>query len=883
MSLVKITEVTEQFDITSRTLRYYEQMGILASVRLPLEKYRFYDEANLKRLQQIMVLRKMQIPIKDIIKIYENQDMTVLVQIFVQRIDAIDNEIEALSELKSLVNEFLQAMMDNGISHISALPLLYERLEDQILAQSKEKKGAMSRLKEVSDKLAKPLELTLLELPPMRMLSSKRKDSGQSDADGFWNTLASRQIPFGIPGSRDFFEFQTDEDIILMQKVTDTFQNDTDFSDIHMEGGLFAVGAAYVDEDMGDLHQRMIHSFDDNLYYEVDYRHDGRLRQETLVEAVISQDSQRERVQLYLPIKRRMLQAEHFEPFRQITGPSAEEIVAANPALHEYSVDFHKITPIYDPHYRVLENGEAEFIAWITPRMLSTNIAVKIPFRVEIEFLAESQSEAYQYGADEGSLWFSHGSHTYTMNAQNNADPHFSKHAIKFNQPMIGNTYLYPQIGNFQHDQYNKLTWIIGEKHFAVILNGDVRFCSDNMPYMALDLHWQKPQTLFLGSNGQGKKRFRSITISQLKTSPKIKLKKGELVMTATKPSNNRLPHLHQLITLHYGENYWFNGCARFLMECLGESDYDYWFFAGLIGENFTQVYSRNHFRGDGPLDYRLSEKGNYEVVEEIFAQCGYASSFVPLKQILNNREMYVQTLMAYIDKGIPVIFNDHGNNPNDRYSWGVLVGYEDYGKTLLYLFGDVAEPDRISVDDLLPADYLADGDHCNGWLFIGEKKKDVSLAELYRKRIETLPELLTFENQNYLFGAKAYRAWADDIENGKFDSIKPEVFDDWAMYKVYVCNLATNSGGSQGFLTKAQELNPDLSFLEEVREQYRQTGHLWNDQHGEDLEALGGGFNITLDTLQDRVKRDRIVAKIREFAVCMDQVQAILNENLAK
>lgn len=28
---------------------------------------------------------------------------------------------------------------------------------------------------------------------------------------------------------------------------------------------------------------------------------------------------------------------------------------------------------------------------------------------------------------------------------------------------------------------------------------------------------------------------------------------------------------------------------------------------------------------------------------------------FVPLKQILNNREMYVQTLMASIDKGIPV------------------------------------------------------------------------------------------------------------------------------------------------------------------------------------------------------------------------------------
>ena len=28
------------------------------------------------------------------------------------------------------------------------------------------------------------------------------------------------------------------------------------------------------------------------------------------------------------------------------------------------------------------------------------------------------------------------------------------------------------------------------------------------------------------------------------------------------------------------GQNYWFNGCMDYLMECLGESpDYDYWFF----------------------------------------------------------------------------------------------------------------------------------------------------------------------------------------------------------------------------------------------------------------------------------------------------------------
>jgi len=66
MDLVKITDLTVQLGISSRSLRYYEQAGLLQSTRLPHEKYRYYDAENVTRLQQIIVLRKMQIPIKDI-------------------------------------------------------------------------------------------------------------------------------------------------------------------------------------------------------------------------------------------------------------------------------------------------------------------------------------------------------------------------------------------------------------------------------------------------------------------------------------------------------------------------------------------------------------------------------------------------------------------------------------------------------------------------------------------------------------------------------------------------------------------------------------------------------------------------------------------------
>lgn len=41
------------------------------------------------------------------------------------------------------------------------------------------------------------------------------------------------------------------------------------------------------------------------------------------------------------------------------------------------------------------------------------------------------------------------------------------------------------------------------------------------------------------------------------------------------------------------------------------------------------------------------------------------------------------------------------------------------------------------------------------------------------------------------------------------------------------------------------------------------------------------GGFNVTLPNLQDKTRRGKIAAKIREAASCMDKVLEILHANL--
>ena len=114
-------------------------MGLIRSVRPQFESFRYYDEAAIERLHQIMILRKMQISVKDIVQIYENPEISTIVKVFTDKMEEIDNEVTALSELKSIINTFLRKMIANGIKKISALPLLYEEMEKQIALMEEEK------------------------------------------------------------------------------------------------------------------------------------------------------------------------------------------------------------------------------------------------------------------------------------------------------------------------------------------------------------------------------------------------------------------------------------------------------------------------------------------------------------------------------------------------------------------------------------------------------------------------------------------------------------------------------------------------------------------------------------------------------------------------
>ena len=246
MGLIRINEVVDNFGISSRTLRYYEEVGLLWSSHPENKLQRYYDTAALERLKQIIVLRKLQIPVKDIVKIYKNENLATLIQAFVDKLESLDTEITALSKLRRLVDEFLNKMLLNGIKKISAITLLYEETEKRLAVAEDNPAITFRQLSEVSREASKLNEVRLIRLPPMRMLTSRYKtgEAASLDEDKMQNLFACYGfIP--IPGLRDCFMRKEGDEYIMLIKIPDDYQNETVFIDETMPGGLYAVASTF--------------------------------------------------------------------------------------------------------------------------------------------------------------------------------------------------------------------------------------------------------------------------------------------------------------------------------------------------------------------------------------------------------------------------------------------------------------------------------------------------------------------------------------------------------------------------------------------------------------------------------------------------------------
>ena len=119
MEIQTASQVSQSYGVSTRMLRYYEQIGLLESSRIEDYAYRVYDETAVKRLQQIIILRKLQIPVKQIKDILNNQNAVAVVEVFKQNITGLDEQITALSAVRTILTHFVDELQEKANVHLN--------------------------------------------------------------------------------------------------------------------------------------------------------------------------------------------------------------------------------------------------------------------------------------------------------------------------------------------------------------------------------------------------------------------------------------------------------------------------------------------------------------------------------------------------------------------------------------------------------------------------------------------------------------------------------------------------------------------------------------------------------------------------------------------
>ena len=153
----KIRDLSVKYDVSARALRYYEDMGLIQSTRSDDYAYRLYDDAAVRRLEQILILRKLNISIKDIRRIFNTSGSEVVLEVLGKKVAAIDEEVSLLHELRAIVLEFIRQIEQFDFGNESDIQLLYEKakeIETQLVNVDYEgNPSTVNRLLEVTGEL----------------------------------------------------------------------------------------------------------------------------------------------------------------------------------------------------------------------------------------------------------------------------------------------------------------------------------------------------------------------------------------------------------------------------------------------------------------------------------------------------------------------------------------------------------------------------------------------------------------------------------------------------------------------------------------------------------------------------------------------------------
>ncbi|MBR6095013.1 MAG: MerR family transcriptional regulator, partial [Lachnospiraceae bacterium] len=132
--------------VSIRTLQYYDKIGLLKPAEYTESGYRLYDDAALERLQQILLFRELEFPLKDIKDIVTRSD-------FDKRL-ALDQQIELLEIKREHIENLIsmcRGLKLRGVKKMDFTAFDTSKIEEYS-RKAKEQWGATPEYKEFEEK-----------------------------------------------------------------------------------------------------------------------------------------------------------------------------------------------------------------------------------------------------------------------------------------------------------------------------------------------------------------------------------------------------------------------------------------------------------------------------------------------------------------------------------------------------------------------------------------------------------------------------------------------------------------------------------------------------------------------------------------------------------
>ncbi len=306
--MLRIGEAAKNYNISNRTLRYWDDEGVLKSTRAE-NGYRYYDHENAMRIKQIVLLRKLKMPIADIERVFISNDLNVAIDALTSHLKSLRNESVVLDSLAVLIEKLIQ-----HINSQKSLDQVFLYLEAQTENAFFEHRKALQILLSERNIIMSANQMSnvrIVNLPAMTVMSYRAEsDTPEKDCSDVINKFVLENSLHKTSGFRHFgfnnpspTEGSTVYGYEMWVAVPKDYAAPKPFIKKHFEGGLYASIPTNMSE-IGERWQQLNNWVMNSDTYDMDMQRQW-LEECIDFETFTSGDESVQQLDLLEPIKRK--------------------------------------------------------------------------------------------------------------------------------------------------------------------------------------------------------------------------------------------------------------------------------------------------------------------------------------------------------------------------------------------------------------------------------------------------------------------------------------------------------------------------------------------------------------------------------------------------